>query len=463
MDQPYVLAPIGEYDLNTLALPHDPLDYVPYGAYDPPDTTLIADASGHLVPPTAMSPTLNPTGLLSVPPMGIVDIHAAEQLRGPAPIDAVRVRVAGITDYGPEALAKVERVAAAIADLGLDVDIVAASSPQTVDVYVPEYNLDTSPASDLGWVEQHWTTLGAAPRVEHGLSDTNLTLLLLSVVGLIVVVGSAELITASVRVREAGILDALGWQRRQIIAWQATESAVAGLTTMTLGLVVWLLVGRRDPLGLVVAAFAGMSFVLFGLFGAVAAQRAGRALKSSSGWRPAGPPVAGLRSYAWRSVAARPWRSLTVVVGIALSAAVIAPAAALIMVVGVRIGPTALAVALSDRLQPYQFALIGLIAASALTCAFLAMRVDLGSRRREFILLATAGWTSGRTARMLSWSRVFVAIPAAVLAGILAGLLAGPIVGTNVSLPAVVSLGAIVAFTTTYVFGRLARPSTLGR
>jgi hypothetical protein len=462
-DAPYVLAPVGEYDLGALQLPRDPLDYVPYGAYDAPDTRLISDASGRPLTPIAMTPTLNPTGLLSVPPMGIVDIHAAELLRGPAPIDAVRVRVRGITGYGPEAVAKVERVAGAIADLGFDVDIVAASSPQTVDVYVPEYNLDTTPAGDLGWVEQHWTTLGATPRVEHGLNDTNAALLLLALVGLVVVVGSSELITASVRVRDAGILSAIGWRRRQIVAWQATESAMAGLTAVVLGVVAWLLVGQRDPLGLAVVVSAGILFVSFGLLGAISAQRAGRSVSTSSARSSVGPSVAGLRSYAWRTVAARPWRSVMVIVGVALSAAVIAPAGALISALGARVGPTALATALSDRLQPYQLALLGVIAASALTCAFLALRVDLESRRREFVVLEAAGWTSRRITQMLAWSRFCLAIPAALVAGMLAGLLADPIAGANVPLPAIVGLGAVIAFATMFAFGRLARPSAPSR
>ena len=38
-DRPFHFGPIGEFDLGALALPSNPLNYVPVGAYDPPDTT----------------------------------------------------------------------------------------------------------------------------------------------------------------------------------------------------------------------------------------------------------------------------------------------------------------------------------------------------------------------------------------------------------------------------------------
>lgn len=462
-DQPFVLAPIGEYDLEALDLPHDPLDYVPYGAYDSPDTYLIAGADGRPVKPTSMSATLNPTGLLAVPPMGIVDIHAAELLRGSAPIDAVRVRVAGITDYGPAALAKVESVAASIIAMGLDVDIVAASSPQAVDVFVPEYNLAATPPADLGWIQQHWTTLGAAPRVELALGDTNLALLLLAIFSIGVVVGSVELVSSSTRAREGAVLAALGWRRSQIVRWQTEESVVAGLLVAALGLIAWLL-GGRDPIALVVAVTAGLLFVVFGLAAALAVHLGTRA--GDGAVAPAGrirPAVLGLRTYAWRSVAARPWRSLTVVIGLALSAGVIAPAAALLTVLETRVGPTALGAALTERLQPYQLALLGLIALASLACAFLALRVDLQSRRGEFHVLEATGWRPRQIGRMMTWSRFFISIPTVLLAGLFAGLLSHPIAGSDVSAPVISALGGIVALVITLASGRLAEVRATGR
>lgn len=445
LDVPYVLAPVGEYDLDSLNLPHDPLDYVPYGAYDPPDTKLIADPEGTSVEPVSMNPTLNPTGLLSVPPMGIVDIHAAEELRGPAPIDAVRVRVAGITDYGPEAIAKVERVATAISEMGLDAAVVAASSPQTVNVYVPAYDLSTADTPrDLGWIAQQWTTLGAAVLVEHELTDTNVALILLTIIGVAIIIASVELITSSIRARESAILASIGWRRRRIIAWQAGESAVAGLVVAVVAATAWLLSGQRGWLGLGVALALALLFAIFGLIGSSAASQASPSGGQASGTLLAGRPVTGVQTYGWRSIAARPARSIVAIIGIGMSAGAVAPAIGLLPAVGGRVGPTALAEALAERLHPYQIALVFLIAASALACALLALRSDLESRRREFTVLEAIGWTPKRVIRMVAWSRLFMAIPAAAGAFIVAGLLATPVAGAGASLLTILPVAALL-------------------
>ncbi len=464
-DMPYVFAPIAEYNLSTLDLPHDPLDYVPYGAYDPPDTTLIAGPNGEAVTPRPMNPTLNPAGLLQVPPMGIVDIHAAELLRGPAPIDAVRIRVGGISDYGPAALAKVEGIAGAIAKMGLDVDIVAASSPQTVDVYVPAYETGTTPPGDLGWVEQHWTTLGAAPLVESGLSDTDVALLLLALLAAAIVVVGTQILAAVVRTREAGILAAVGWRRAQVVRWQTSESVVAGLVVTGAGLAFWIPSGH-EPAGLAVAIGGGVLFALAGFLAALlvspGSNRAvgGDTIALSS---RVAIPVTGLFSYGLRSFVARPFRSLTIVLGLAAAASAIAPAVAVIVGVGAAVGPTALASALSERLQVYQLALLGLVGLTTLAFALLALRADLEDRRREFLVLAASGWRPADIQGMLARSRLAMAVPAAVLALVLAALTAGPIAGSSAPVAAVAGLAGGLAFFTALLWGRIASIRLLGR
>ncbi len=447
MDRPFFLAPVGEYDLDTLDLSKDPLSYVPYGAYDPPDTTLVAGPDGRPVTPIPMNPTLNPTGLLQAPPMGIVDIAAAELLRGPAPIDAVRVRVGGIANYGPGALAKVERVAGAIAALGLEVDVVAASSPQAVDVYVPAYDTSSNPPRDLGWVRQYWTTLGAAPRVERALGDTNVVLLLLSLLAVAVVVGGTALLSSAARGREAAILAAIGWRRRAIVRWQAGESAVAGAIVLALGLLGWA-VSAREPLGLAVAFFGAALFVLSGLVAAIAVRPSARRVASGDvvvPHRHLSPSVGGLRTYALRSLLARPWRSIAIVLGLALAAATIAPGLAVLATVGSRVGPTLLASALAERLAAYQLALLALVGLGTLAFTLLALRLDLEARQTELRVLRASGWRPKDVRAMLVWTRFGVALPAALVAAGLATLTAGQIAGADVSLSWIVVFAAGLA------------------
>ena len=447
MDRPFFLAPVGEYDLGTLELPDDPLSYVPYGAYDPPDTTLVAGPDGRPFKPTPMTPTLNPTGLLQVPPMGIVDIRGAELLRGPAPIDAIRVRVGGIANYGPDALVKVERVAGAIAALGLEVDVVAASSPQAVSVYVPAYDTSSDPPEDLGWVRQYWTTLGAAPRVERVLGQTNLVLLLLSLLAVTVVVGGTALLSSAARAREAAILAAIGRRRGTIVRWQAGESVVAGTIVLALGLLGWT-ASARDPLGLAVSLFGGALFVFTGLAAAVAVRPSARRLAAGDvvvPQRRLGLPVGGLRSYALRSLLARPWRSATIVIGLALAAATIAPGLAVLATVGSRVGPTLLASALAERLAAYQMALLVLIGLGTLAFTLLALRLDLEARQTELRVLRASGWRPKDVRAMLVWTRFGVALPAALVAAGLAMLTAGQIAGADVSLSWIAVLAAGLA------------------
>jgi hypothetical protein len=127
-----------------------------------------------------------------------------------------------------------------------------------------------------------------------------------------------------------------------------------------------------------------------------------------------------------------------------MSAGAVAPAIGLLPAVGGRVGPTALAEALAERLHPYQIALVFLIAASALACALLALRSDLESRRREFTVLEAIGWTPKRVIRMVAWSRLFMAIPAAAGAVIVAGLLATPVAGAGASLLTILPVAALL-------------------
>jgi FtsX-like permease family len=456
-DQPFVFAPIAEYDLSTLNLPHDPLDYVPYGSYDPPDTSLVADPSGQAVPRASMSPTLNPVGLLQVPPMGIVDIHAAELLRGPTPIDAVRVRVGGITAYSPVAVAKVERVAQAIANLGLDVDVVAASSPQAVDVYVPAYNTSANPPADLGWVEQHWTTLGATPLVARGLSSTDVALLLLALFAAAVLAIGTQVLATTVRTREAGILSALGWRRRQIVRWQGAEALTGALIITGVGTAVWLLTAR-EPIGLIVAGGGGALFAAAGVAAAMAVRPTPAQAVTGDVVAPAAMlsvPVIGLRTYALRSVVARPMRSLVIALGLAVAASAIAPAVAVLVGVGAAVGPTALASALSGRLAAYQLALLGLIGASTLTLALLAMRTDIDARRFELRVLIACGWRPRDVRRLMSWARLSIAVPSSLLALVISALIASPVAGSSAPIALVAGLAGALAFFAVFVCGAL--------
>ncbi len=461
-DQPFVLAPVGEFDLNSLALPSDPLTYVPLGAYDPPDTTYVADPSGAAVTPKAMTPTLNPAGLIQVPPLAIADLSAAVAFRGAAPIDAIRVRVAGLSGFDEAAKAKVERVASQIAAMGLDVDIVAGSSPQTVNVYVPAYETSVSPPADLGWVEQDWTTLGAATRVVTGLGDTNTALLGLATLALLIVIAGLEVLFAATRRRDAAVLAAVGWSRAARVRWQASEALTAGILVTACGLVAWSTFGR-SPAALAVVAGIGAAFPIAGLLAALAVPVSASAVVSSGhgGGLLRRVPVDGLTGFTLRSLVARPGRTLITILALGAAAATTGPALALVASVGLRVGPTRLAGAVGAQLAPYQLALLGLAAAGSVAFALVALRSSVADREEEWRSLLAAGWLPGHLRGLLRRERIMIALPAALLGGMFAWAVAGPVTEATPGSSAAVATG--LALSMIAWGGFVARPEVLGR
>jgi len=436
-ERPFYLAPLGEFDLATFALPTEGLGYVPLGAYDPPDTVLVADTTGAPLAERPMRPTLNPAGLISTPPLAITDLAGAVTLRGPAPIDAIRVRLAGLSGYDATSRAIVERTASRIAELGLDVDIVAGASPQAVEIYVPAYHVgdDAAAPSDLGWIRQGWTTLGAAERVERGLGQTNLALLLLSLAVAVTFAVVLEVTRLTTRVRETALLKSVGWSRRRIIGWLTGEALVAGSLIAVLGTGAWLLSGGFAA-GLVAAVLLALVLPLAALAGAIVAWR-GAGLGAVAGgdrWlddrllRIA--PVAGVGSFALREWLVRPVRTGAVVVALALSACALSLALHVLVGTLARVGPTYLAGALLATLRPYQLVLLVVAGLGGALLTVLALRFALSDRQDELRSLIASGWSWRETKALLARGDLLVGLAALPLAALAAGLMAIPVAGT---------------------------------
>lgn len=143
----------------------------PLGIYQYDPVTYISEDTGESIQLTA---TATPGSFVSSPAEGVTNIQSAKHIKGEKPIDAIRVKVAGITKYTNEAAEKIEKVAKEIEDMGLDVTIIAGASPQKVVVDV----------EGIGKVEESWTTLGAAGSI---VSEWNLTNGILAILFLIVI------------------------------------------------------------------------------------------------------------------------------------------------------------------------------------------------------------------------------------------------------------------------------------
>jgi hypothetical protein len=423
-DQPFFLAPIGDFDLGSLDLPTNTLSYVPMGAYDPVETELVRNVAGVPLPqPRTMTPTLNPAGLIAVPPLAITNLVGAELLRGQAPIDAVRVRVAGIAGYGPAGRAKVEEVASRIARLGLDVDIVAGSSPQPVEVFVPSYDVHAQPPADLGYVRQGWTTLGAADRVERGVGSVNEALLALALMAGIVFVSSIEVISLTSRAGEVAILRAVGWTRREVRAWIVGEAAVAALVVMSAGLVVWVF-SRRGLAALVIVCALSTSLIVAAFIAEIGAW--GLAMPGTpprSGlWvripRTGAFAVHGVRSYAFRTLTIQPVRTGVTIAALGFGTAVVTCGLAALVSSGDRAGPTLLADAVTGALQGEQVLLLFITGSMLVVLGILLVRHDLRRRAPEFVALRAIGWGPARVSSMLRAERTLTGLAAAAFAAL---------------------------------------------
>jgi hypothetical protein len=447
---PFLFGAVGTFDLGDVPLPDNPLSWAPLGAYEPPGSWFVAGPDGVGSAPVELSPTFDVTGLLQPPPLAYTDIEGARMLRGNAPIDAIRVRVAGLAGFDEAGRAKVETVATAIVELGLEVDVVAGSSPQPVDLYVPGYFED---GSDLGWVEQRWSTLGAAERVLTGLSRLNQQLLMLAVAVAGLVAGGLQLVGAAARTSQAGLLWVLGWSKGRIVWWLWAESVAAGMVVLGVGVVSWRWMGM-DPAAVAAVGAVVALLIGFGLAGALwATGQRRRSIGRSRLWNRLVSWVRPDRAagYSLRRLLARPAMASVTVASLAVGAAAVTVAAVAVVTATDLAGPTLLAGYGAVSLRGYQVAMVALAAIAGFGLFALTVRTERRHRTDEFEVLRSVGLPRPTLRRILTWQQGLVAAGAAPLAAALAQTLnpTGPYTGTT---------AALLALTTVAWAPRAARP-----
>ncbi|KQX07316.1 MULTISPECIES: ABC transporter permease [unclassified Leifsonia] len=269
------MLPIADFDADAIALPDDPLSYVPLGAYDPAKTSLVADATGGEIDPVDLLPAAGGLGLVGARTSAIADIGALSESLNDRDVDAVRVRVSGVERYDRDGVAKVGAVADEIEKLGLAATIVAGSSPQTVKLAVDGYAFGTTDADGeqsvgpLGTVEQHWSALGAAARLGTSVSAATLSLLATVIAATLALFAVASLSSARTRRSEAATLRAVGWPRRRIVRWRLAEQWPV-LAALLLAGGVAVLLAADDALVLSTTASVLMAVVVIAVIRAVA-------------------------------------------------------------------------------------------------------------------------------------------------------------------------------------------------
>ncbi|WP_349897240.1 hypothetical protein [Parafrigoribacterium soli] len=236
--------------------------YAPSGVYSAGTTVVTRSSRPAIADGTTVSPNLSGLDFITPAPGAFTDLQGGETLRGSTPIDAIRVRVGGITSYSRSGQDRVFAVASSIDRLGLEAKIVAGSSPQPVALYVPDYFPSGADNSDLGWVRQDWTTLGASVTVQSAMSG--LTRLLVILVGIAVSVGLliTQYITGIARSREVAILGRIGWTRRRVRRRILAGYLPGVVVVVAVGATCITAIGNQDPLSMTMTlSITVLSFV----------------------------------------------------------------------------------------------------------------------------------------------------------------------------------------------------------
>jgi hypothetical protein len=397
---------------------------VSLGAYDVPPMTVASSTVAK--PGTTILPTLNPAGLVVRPPVAIADLRDAELLRGPTPIDAIRVRVAGIDTVDEAATRRVETVAARIADLGLDVDVVIGSSPQDVSIDVSDYVVGPGDATaDLGTLTQRWTTMGAATTVTRGLTGTTQSLATLAALAALVATLAAQLLEASSARRDAAILRVTGWSRVAIRRRFLTAPLLAAAAALGLISIAWL-AGARDPmvgviglsLGLLSPCAALISAFTINVDDPVGGSRAGE-----SSARTPRLPVGSISSLARRMAFSTPARTSALMALLAVTSAAGGLAVVTYLGRSDAAGPTVLGTTLTYTLTGVHLALAALVFVVGIGFALWLWHYVVADGRPGSASLMASGWASTDLRRLWRSLLAWMALPATVLgAGIAATL-----------------------------------------
>ena len=405
-----VWAPIGRYSPGDVSGAAESTSYVPLGTYSAAKTT-VAEPGEHQG--RTLEPSFSGRGLVVGAPGAITTLEAAQELRPGAGIDVVRVRVAGIDGYTPQAVERIGEIASAIGELGLSVRVVAGSSLAPAAIYLPEFFTDgPDDGLDLGWTIQEWTSLGAAVKVERANLAASIFLFVVTLAGASVLAGAVQVLTAQSRRSETALLVASGWDRWRIFRWYAAEGLL-GAGIVAAGVLVALTLNANNPLSLTASVSGAGVYVLLVLAGAVLGMRGpgARAAGKASGKR-----VRGVSDLALKAAAARAPAMVLAAFALAVIGAAIAAFGHAVTQAAAAAGHSRIAGAVESALLVPNalLAAVSVVAGVALYVqGTRLLRTQLEPSAR---ILAASGWTARELGR---YFRITLAVPA--LAGLALG------------------------------------------
>ncbi len=221
-----------------------PLSQVPLGDYQPVAAFPATAASRRALHGGDLLPSQNLGGLVSQPVNLVTTLPALPALENSQPytdvnatdlISVIRVKVTGVTGPGALSRERINAVAQQIAQrTGLDVDVVAGSSPVPVRIDLPAGKFGPPPLT----LTQNWVKKGVAVAILNAVDKTSVALFTLILVVCVLFVGNAATAAVRGRRRELGVLAAVGWHRSALFATVLGELAGIGLAAGILAAVI---------------------------------------------------------------------------------------------------------------------------------------------------------------------------------------------------------------------------------
>ena len=338
----------------------------------------------------------------------------------------IRVRVAGVT--GPNAVSR-QRINAVAQQIeqrtGLDVDIVAGSSPAPVTIDLPADKFG-QPALSLS---ENWVKEGVAVAILKAVDKTSVALFTLILVVCVLFVGNAATAAVRGRRRELGVLAALGWRRSRLFAAVLGELAgiglVAGLVAAAIALPVSAALGVSASPGRALLAVP-VAVAVAVVAGLLPAWRAARADPVSS----VRPPVlavrrahqpGGITALALLNVTRAPGRTLIGVVSLAVGIAALTMLTAVTVAYHGQIAGSLLGDAVSVQVRSVDYVAAGATVALGVLAVADVVFLNIRERAAELATILSFGWREGTLARLVVTEGAIIGVTGA-LAGAGLGL-----------------------------------------
>jgi putative ABC transport system permease protein len=444
----------------------DPLSQVPLGDYKSVDAMPASASSRQALHGSDLLPNQNLGGLVSQPVNLVTTLSALPALENTLyygdvntsdPISVVRVRVAGVSGAGALSRARINAVALQIAQrTGLEVDVVAGSSPSPVTIDLPADKFG-QPGLTL---TENWVKEGVALAILDAVDRQSVVLFILILVVCVLFVANAATAAVRGRRRELGVLAAVGWRRSRLFATALGEltwiGLAAGLLAAALAIPVSVALGLDASPGralLAVPVAMGVAIIA----GLVPAWLAARADPVTS----VRPPVLavrrahqprGITSLAVLNVLRTPGRTLTGVVSLAIGIAALTLLTAVTVAFRGQITGTLLGNAIDVQVRGVDYVAAGATVALGVLAVADVVFLNITERSAELATISAFGWRDALLGRLVITEGALIGITGSLIGAGLglgaAAWLAGQLPARLVAIAvATVAAGVIITAT----------------